>query len=250
VDDLTAVLGEASVDGAVAVQARQTVAETEWLLALARQTPAMLGVVGWLPLASPELPRMLDRFSPEPFLKGVRHVVQGERAGFLDEPAFNHGVARLRTSGLVYDVLIFERQLEETIRFVDRHPEQAFVLDHVAKPKIASGETEPWRRYISELARRPGVTCKVSGMVTEANPQNWNVAQLQPYFDAVLEAFGPGRLMMGSDWPVLTLGCGYAQWWRLAEQWIASLSQDEQADILGKTAIRVYGLQPGSREGE
>lgn len=243
VDELADVLAEAHVDGALAVQARQTVAETEWLLQLAEQTPCMLGVVGWLPLASSDLPDFLARFSSNEMLKGLRHVVQGELTGFLDGTEFNRGVSQLRGSGLIYDILIYERQLDEVIQFVDRHSAQSFVLDHMAKPKISIGEIEPWRTKIRELAQRPNVTCKVSGMVTEVGARHWTAAQLQPYFDIVFEAFGPSRLMIGTDWPVLTVSCPYARWWQTVEGWIAPLSQDERAGILGETATRVYQLQ-------
>ena len=178
----------------------------------------------------------------------MRHVVQAEPEGFLDGVAFNRGISMLRGSGLTYDILVYEGQLDEVGRFTDRHPEQSFVLDHMAKPRIASGELEPWRTRIRDLARRPNVTCKISGMVTEADPKRWTAAQLRPYFDVVLEAFGPSRLMIGTDWPVLTLGCGYAQWWRVVEAWTGALSPQERADILGGTARRVYRLQVESMQ--
>ncbi len=242
-EDLRAELRTANVDSTVAVQARQTLAETEWLLELAAEPDSPLaGVVGWLPLASPDLEPQLDRLTGREALKGLRHVVQAEPAGFLDTDAFNRGIRTLRPLGLVYDILIFAPQLEEAARFVDRHPAQPFVLDHIAKPSIRTGEIKQWSAAIRELARRPHVTCKLSGMVTESDARNWSPAQLQPYLEVVLEAFGPERLMIGTDWPVLTVGCTYAQWWRTVEDWIAPLSPDEQKAILGGTAARVYNL--------
>lgn len=246
-NDLCTELQSAGVKQAVAVQARQSLEETRWLLSLARQAVAdspIVGVVGWLPLASPELPELVERFQAEPALRGVRHVVQGEPSGFLDRDDFNRGVRSLLGTGWTYDVLIFSHQLEQATRFVDRHSQQVFVLDHIAKPAIREGEFEPWAARLRELARRPNVSCKISGMVTEADPAMWSAAQLRPYFDVVLEAFGPERLMVGSDWPVLTVRCGYAEWWSIVEQWIAPLAPDEQASILGENAARVYGL-PG-----
>lgn len=242
-DDLRTALSTAHVDGTIAVQARQTLAETRWLLALARGDSPVLGVVGWLPLASPDFPTLLDEFASEPALKGLRHVVQAEPAGFLDGPDFNRGLSALRGTGLVYDLLVYPGQLAETTRFVDRHPDQSFVLDHLAKPDIRHNGIVPWSTAIRELARRPNVTCKLSGMVTEADPQHWTAAQLRPYFEVVLEAFGPSRLMIGTDWPVLTVACTYGRWWGIVESWVAALSEAEQSAILGGTATHVYSLR-------
>ena len=233
------------VQATVAVQARQTVAETAWLLQLAAQNELIRGVVGWLPIAADDFPSALERFDAGPLLKGLRHVVQGEPPGFLDGAEFNRGIAALRGTGLVYDVLIFARQLAEATRFVDRHPQQQFVLDHIAKPEIAAGELEIWSKGIRELARRENVVCKVSGMVTEADWSQWSPASLKPYFDTVLEAFGPARLMAGSDWPVLTVACTYPRWWQTIAEWIAPLSATEREEIESGTAIRTYKLQVG-----
>ena len=235
----------AGVEATVAVQARQTVAETAWLLQLAAQNELIRGVVGWLPIAADDFPSALERFDAGPLLKGLRHVVQGEPAGFLDGAEFNRGIAALRGTGLVYDVLIFAGQLAEATRFVDRHPQQQFVLDHIAKPEIAAGELEIWSKGIRELARRENVVCKVSGMVTEADWSQWSPASLKPYFDTVLEAFGPARLMAGSDWPVLTVACTYPRWWQTIAEWIAPLSATEREEIESGTAIRTYKLQVG-----
>ncbi len=241
--DLCPLLRDARVDGTVAVQARQSVDETRWLLSLAGEGSPIRGVVGWLPLAAREFPALLDEFQHETALKGLRHVVQSEPDGFLDASAFNDGIRRLRGTGLVYDLLIVWQQMPEAVRFADRHPDQVFVLDHLAKPPIRSGEMEPWASGISELARRENICCKVSGMVTEADPSQWTVADLKPYVDVVLDAFGPQRLMAGSDWPVLTVGCDYAKWWQTVEDWVAPLSETERAAILGGTATRVYHLE-------
>ena len=240
--DLAHEMQSAGVDGAVAVQARQTVEETAWLLELAAAHREIRGVVGWLPIAADNFSAELDRVRANPHLKGLRHVVQGEPAGFLDGDAFNRGIASLEPTGLVYDILIFARQLPEAVRFVDRHPRQPFVLDHIAKPDIRNGEIANWSRDIGVLAQRENVTCKISGMVTEADPRHWSAEQLRPYFDVVLEAFGPDRLMIGTDWPVLNVGSAYAEWWRIVEGWVSSLSPSEQAGILGGTAERVYRL--------
>ena len=240
--DLEVVCSTAAVDATVVVQARQSVAETAWLLQLAAQSPLIRGVVGWLPIAADDFPSALEQFDAGPLLKGLRHVVQAEPAGFLDGAEFNRGIAALLPTGLVYDVLIFARQLAEATRFVDRHPQQLFVFDHIAKPPIAGGEILHWSDAIRELARRDNVVCKLSGMVTEADWSTWSAASLQPYFDTVLQAFGPARLMAGSDWPVLTVACGYAQWWQTLEGWLAPLSAGERTQIEASTAARVYRL--------
>ncbi len=246
--ELRAAMSEAGVAGTVAVQARQTVEETRWLLELARTTlpgegrPLLRGVVGWAPLADEAFPAMLEGLRTEPMLKGLRHVVQGEPAGFLGRADFNRGIAAMMGTGLVYDVLLFERQMLEAIAFVDRHPRQSFVLDHAGKPRIAEGAMEPWSTQIRELARRENVTCKVSGLVTEAAWATWTAESLRPYLDVMVEAFGPERLMAGSDWPVCLVASGYGQWWRVLEEYFADFSEGERAAVFGGVATRVYGL--------
>jgi L-fuconolactonase len=241
--DLLPLLAEANVCGTVAVQARQTIEETRWLLELAEALSPILGVVGWLPIVAQNFADTLDEFAAYPKLKGLRHVVQGEPVGFLDSADFNRGIEALYGTGLTYDILIYARQLEEATRFVDRHPQQVFVVDHIAKPVIRDGEIENWSASLRAIAQRPNVSCKISGMVTEADPRYWTADQLKPYFDVVLEAFGPDRLMVGTDWPVLTVGCGYSQWWQVVESWIAPLTPNEQDSMMGGTAASVYGLE-------
>lgn len=249
-DDLREAMQSAQADGAVAVQARQTVEETRWLLSLAAGASPIRGVVGWLPIAEDGFAGRYEALLHAPKLKGLRHIVQAEPAGFLDGDTFNAGIRTLRGTGLVYDILILPPQMDEAIRFIDRHPEQTFVLDHMAKPLVRAGVTEPWTTQMRAMAQRPNVTCKVSGLVTEADPARWTAAQLQPYLDVALEAFGARRLMIGTDWPVLTQGCTYAQWWAVVEAWAATLTADEQAALLGETATRVYQLDAAPREAE
>ena len=240
--DLEREASAAGVDSTIAVQARQTFEETRWLLSLAGESNLIRGVVGWAPITADDFSATLDTLRQNPLLKGLRHVVQAEPDGFLDAPAFNRGIASLLPTGLVYDILIFARQLPETVRFVDRHPQQPFVLDHIAKPCIKANAFSEWDNDIREIARRPNIVCKLSGMVTEADWLTWSPAQLQPYFDTVLEAFGPSRLMFGSDWPVLTVACTYRQWSETVEAWLTPLSPTERAQILGETATRIYRL--------
>jgi len=241
-DDLAREASAAGIDAAVAVQARQTLEETRWLLELAAESGVIRGVVGWAPIDADDFPATLESLRQNPLLKGLRHVVQAEPDGFLDAPDFNRGIASLQPTGVVYDVLIFARQLAEATRFVNRHPDQSFVLDHIAKPDIKSDGFASWKVAIRELARRDNVACKLSGMVTEANWQTWSPAQLKPYFDTVLEAFGPSRLMFGSDWPVLTVACSYTRWSETVDAWLSPLSPTERAQIQGDTAARIYSL--------
>ena len=237
-------IAAAGIDGVVSVQARQSLEETAWLLGMAENYDFIKGVVGWVPLALPSLGKTLEKFSKHWKLRGVRHVVQGEPDDrFILGEEFNAGIQMLREFGLVYDILIFERHLPPTIEFVDLHPKQVFVLDHIAKPKIRAGELEPWRANLLELGKRQNVYCKISGLVTEADYTTWTEAQLQPYLDTVLEAFGPQRLMFGSDWPVCRVACDYKRWVELVGRFIGKLSPDEQARIMGGTAIEAYGLK-------
>jgi L-fuconolactonase len=243
-------LGEmemAGVQGAVAVQARQDVDETRWLLQCAAKNDVIRGVVGWLPIASGDVPAQVAGLAADGAgvakLKGLRHIVQDEPdADFILREDFNLGIASILGTGLVYDILIHESQLPQAVRFVGLHPQQSFVLDHVAKPKIAAGELEPWRENLMALAAKENVCCKLSGMVTEADWQRWTIEDLRPYLDAALEGFGPERLMAGSDWPVCLLASGYKRWWETLRECMGELDADSREMILGGTAKRVYGV--------
>ncbi len=241
-------LASSGIDGVISVQALQTMEETEWLLQLAEQHAWIRGVVGWAPIPSPGFAKDLEQLESRPALKGLRHIVQAEPdPDFLLRKEFAEGIRRIGEAGLVYDLLIVERQLPQGIRFVDQHPNQIFVLDHIAKPKIGLAEREPWQENLRELARRPHVYCKLSGLVTEAAWDCWKPDDLQPYIDATLEAFGPERIMAGSDWPVCTLAVTYGDWIRTLRALLGSLSQDERARIFGGTAIEAYYLDDSTR---
>jgi len=242
-DDLQKEIAAAGVDGVVSVQARQSLLETDWLLGFAAQHAFIRGVVGWLPLIDPAVETHLDNYAANPKLRSLRHVLQAEADdAYMLREDFNRGISALTRRGLAYDILILERHLPNTIAFVDRHPEQVFVLDHIAKPRIATGELEPWAKNIRELARRPNVACKLSGMVTEADVATWTPAQLQPYFDVVIDAFGPSRLLFGTDWPVCLAGVGYGRWKQIVEQALRRLSEPERAAVFGDNAVRFYRL--------
>ena len=244
--DLQREIKAAGIDGVVSVQARQSLAETRWLLELAAANDFIRGVVGWFPLASPRVRRDLEIQAAHPKLKGVRLVLQGEADGlWLHDAGFNEGMGALREFGLVYDLLIHEGQLPAAIQLVDRHPAQLFVLDHLGKPGVKEGRFEPWSRNVSELAKRENVYCKISGLVTEADWAAWTDAELQPYVAKVFEVFGPARVMFGSDWPVCRVACQYARWVETAGRLTAGLSAGERAGFWGGVASRVYGLYSG-----
>jgi L-fuconolactonase len=241
--DLEEEIHSAGVDAVISVQARQTLEETRWLLELADKHAFIQGVVGWVPLASPCLKEELDLLARNKKLRGIRHVVQGESdPEFLLRPAFEAGIRALREYGLAYDILIFEHQLEQAIRFVDRHPEQLFIVDHIAKPKIAQGLLEPWSKLLRELGERENVACKLSGMVTEADPHNWTPESLAPYFDVALEAFAPKRLLYGTDWPVCLAGVSYKNWLATVRSALKDLSESEQSAIFAGNAKKFYSL--------
>lgn len=240
--DLAPALAECGVDGTVAVQARQTLEETTTLLDHARTHHFIKGVVGWVPLVEAAVADTLDRLKGEGAFKGVRHVLQGEPDSYMDQPAFDRGLVAVAARGLTYDLLIRATQLPTAIRLVDRHPDLPIVLDHIAKPCIAGAPPQDWRDQMTELAKRPHVSCKFSGLVTEVPSRSWTPALLGPYFDVALEAFGPDRLMFGSDWPVCLVASTYTRWYRFVADCVAQLAPAERALVLGGTATRVYRL--------
>jgi L-fuconolactonase len=242
-DDLRRETDPVGVQGVISVQARQTIEETEWLLDLADQHSFIRGVVGWVPLVSDRVRDDLSRLSWRAKLKAVRHVLQDEPDDdYMLRADFNRGIGALKEFGLRYDLLIFERQLPAAIKLVDRRPELTFIVDHIAKPRIVDNTISPWRESMRDLARRPNVYCKLSGVVTEADHKTWTPSQLKPYLDAALDAFGPARLMFGSDWPVCLLACGYQRWYQVVSDFASSLSPSEQQRIFGGTAVEAYGL--------
>jgi L-fuconolactonase len=239
-EDARAVMQPAGVEAAIAVQARQTESETHWLIELARQHPFIRGVVGWIDLQADDADRRLDGLRHHACIVGMRHVVQAEPDGFLDRPAFRRGVSALERHGLIYDILIYARQLGEATRFARAFPRQRFVLDHLGKPDVRGGRFEEWRTNLTALAELPHVWCKLSGLVTEADWRTWTPRQLRPYIDVALEAFGPSRVMFGSDWPVCGVAASYAQVLSVVRDAVADYSADEQAQMLGRTADEVY----------
>jgi len=241
--DLKAVTQATGVAGTVVVQARQTIEETLWLSEIAAETKLILGIVGWAPLVHAQVDSYLERLAALPKMKGMRHVLHDEPDPFyMSSEDFHRGISLLKDYGLRYDCLIFESHLPQTIELVDRHPNQIFVVDHIAKPSISKKALDPWRQQLTELALRPNVYCKLSGMVTEADWNSWTEQELVPYFEIVLKAFGCKRTMFGSDWPVVNLAASYGQWFDVAQRALSQVSDEERAWIFAGTAIEAYGL--------
>jgi L-fuconolactonase len=244
-DELQQMATGSGLAGTVVVQARQSLAETRWLLDLARQHPLIRGVVGWVPLADPALPAVLDALPPGR-LVGVRHVVQGEAdPEFLLRPELQRGLIEIGRRDLTYDILITAPQLPQAIRAVERLPtSQRFLLDHGGKPAIRARGHAAWAADLRRLAAFPNVACKLSGLVTEADPQTWTPAELEPFVRTILEVFGPQRVLFGSDWPVCLLGTAHQVWLAAVCRWISGYSAADQAAILGVNAVTWYRLEP------
>lgn len=244
-DDLKPLLDQHGVDGCIAVQARQSLDETDALLAHATTHPWILGVVGWVDLRADDLDAQLDRRANAPKLVGFRHLVQDEPAPslFLQDPAFARGMRQLQHRGLAYDVLVKDKDLHAATDFCRRHDQHHLILDHLGKPDLSLEDPIAWADRLAPLAALPHVACKLSGLITEADWQHWRAVELLPYFYLALELFGPDRLMFGSDWPVCQLAGSYGQVHHLFDTAISSLSTAEQDALRGGTALRLYGLQ-------
>ncbi len=241
--DLESVFAENGVDGCVAVQADQTLAETDFLLELAHEHDFIKGVVGWADLRSKSVEHLLAKYASDNKLKGYRHIVQGEEdPNFLLRPDFLNGISKLEQYGAVYDILVFPHQLGATLEFVKKFPNQKFVIDHIAKPYIKDGFFDGWAVLMKEIAKQENVYCKLSGMITEADYHSWTPTQLHPYMELVLEAFGPNRCMYGSDWPVCLVAGKYSEVKNLTTNFINTLSATEQQAIMGGNAVEFYDL--------
>ena len=241
--DLEPHLRNAGFDACVAVQARQTLEEMRWLLELADRSAFIAGVVGWVDLRAEDSQSQLEQFALNPKLVGVRHIVQSEpNDRFLLQPDFLRGVALLEQFNLAYDILIYPCHLPVAIDFVKHFPRQRFVLDHLAKPPIRTGELQPWAGHIRELAGSPNVHCKLSGMVTEADWRNWKKEDFRPYLDVAFDSFGSERLMIGSDWPVCLVAAQYSKAMNVVLEYVNGLPQSEADAVLGGNAKRFYGL--------
>jgi len=242
-DDLRPLLDESGIDATVAVQARQMLVENDFLLGLADAHPWVLGVVGWVDFAASDVAAQIERYAAHPRFRGVRELIHDmPDDDYATSRDHLDGVGLLERFGLTYDLLLRPQHIPAATRLVDRLPNQRFVVDHIAKPPIASGELEPWASGIAGLAERPNVWCKLSGMVTEADWNSWRPADLRPYLDVCLEAFGPERLMLGSDWPVCTCAADYGSVAAVVTGYVSALSPAEQDAVLGATCVRFYSL--------
>jgi L-fuconolactonase len=243
-EDLEPILKANNVDGCVAVQADQSENETEFLLKLAQHNSFIKGVVGWVDLCSNDIEKRLEYYSQYHLFKGVRHIVQAETEGFMLQNSFLNGINLLDKFNLTYDILILAHQLKEANTLVERFPNQAFVLDHLAKPLIKAGDIETWKKDITSLSKLPNVSCKLSGMVTEASWNNWTLESFKPYIETILENFGIDRVMFGSDWPVCLLSGSYKQVLEVLDYATQLLSNSEKNKLMGQNAINFYNLKP------
>jgi len=237
------------VEGSIAVQATQSETETTFLLELAEQFDEIKGVVGWVDLCAPNLPERLEHFSYFDKLCGFRHVVQSEPDDrFMLRPDFLTGIQQLQQLEFTYDILVYPHQLPAAIELVERFPQQSFVLDHLAKPLIRSGVISPWAQQIRLLAANPNVYCKLSGLITEADWRSWRETDFTPYLDVVFDAFGPDRLMFGSDWPVCLLAGDYRDVKRLLAEYLSDFPIEQRNKIFGGNAEKFYGLKTSHYE--
>jgi len=242
-DDLLPELQANQIDGCLAVQADQSEAETQFLLDLAKQNSFIRGVVGWIDLRANNLAERLASLSQNKKLRGFRHIVQAEPDDrFMLQPQFLRGIGCLSDFGFTYDILIYPRQLPAAIELVARFPQQPFVIDHIAKPEIKANRTMPWAQYMREIAQAVNVYCKASGICTEADWKTWCLADCSRYLDIVFEAFGPERIMFGSDWPVCLLAGSYSQVVQLISDYTRNFSSTDKEKIFGLNAARFYRI--------
>lgn len=240
-EDLEPLLRSANIDGCIAVQARQNLEENVYLCSLAEANPLIQAVVGWIDLRSDDVEQQAAAFKRLPKSVGVRHVVQDETdSEFMTREPFRRGIAALKEHGLVYDILIYAHQLPDAVRLVRDFPDQVFVLDHIAKPRIATGEIQEWASNMREIAQYQNLFVKLSGMVTEADHLHWKTQKLEPYWNVVSEAFGPDRILYGSDWPVIRLASDYARWVATVSRWLEVYSSSDREKVWGGNARRVY----------
>lgn len=241
--DLKPILDRHEIDGCVAVQADQSDAETHFLLKHAAGNNFIKAVVGWVDLRAENIEEQLADYNSFDKLKGFRHVLQGDPdRSLMLKPTFMHGIKELERYNFTYDILIFPDQLIYAEQLVKAFPNQKFVIDHIAKPYIKKQEIADWKKGIAAVARHENVWCKVSGMVTEADWQNWCEGDFAPYLDVVFETFGTKRVMFGSDWPVCNVAGGYDRMIGLVKNYTSKFSADEQADFWGNNAAEFYNI--------
>jgi L-fuconolactonase len=242
-EDMALLLKQIGFDGSIAVQARQSIDETNWLLKLANENDFIKGVVGWLDLRSFDIDKVLSCYSNQKKLVGVRHVVHDELDDyFMLQPAFQNGIAALKEHNLTYDLLLYPKHLPVALKLVEKFPDQPFVVDHIAKPCISNKEFSPWKDGLKELAKHQNVFCKLSGMVTEAKWNDWTDDDFKQYLDIVIESFGTKRVMIGSDWPVCTLSGNYSATMNIVINYADQFSEEIRDGILGRNCINFYKI--------
>ena len=242
--DLKTIYIENNIDGCIAIQVDQTINETNFLLDLAKENTFIKGVVGWIDLRAPNINEVLNHYSNFEQIKGFRHIVQGENDNkFLLRSEFLRGISYLEKYNYVYDILIFPNQLEMTLEFVKKFPNNKFVINHIAKPYIKDNLYGEWVKLMSKISNYENVFCKMSGMITEADYHLWSPEQITPYMDLVLTSFGSKRILFGSDWPVCLVAGSYKKVKELVTNFISKLSENEKTNIMGKNAINLYNIK-------
>lgn len=240
-EDLAPILQKNGINACIAVQADQTLAETDFLIDLAKKHDFIKGVVGWVDLRADDVDDVLEQYAENKIVKGFRHIVQSETdIEFMLRPKFKAGISALGLFDFTYDILIFHDQLEQAIQLVKLFPDQKFVLDHIAKPDIKSGEYADWQKNIKKLALHQNVFCKISGIVTEAEWKIWKPTDFKVYLDTVVKAFGTERLMYGSDWPVCLVAATYEEQLGIVSDYFAGFSTLEKKKIMGGNASKFY----------
>ena len=239
---LQPVLKENNINGVVAIQADQSEKETLFLLGLARENAIIKGIVGWIDLQNENLENELFYYSKYNIIKGFRHLVQDEPHDFLQNKRFQNGIKALQVFGFTYDILIYENQLKQAVEFVNKFPDQKFIMDHCAKPSIKNNRIKEWRSLINEMAKNENVFCKLSGLITEAKWNCWKEKDFYPYLDVVFESFGTDRLLFGSDWPVMLVSGTYNKWKKLLENYMINFSIAEKQKVFEENAIKFYNL--------
>jgi len=247
IDEFAAEALSHGVDSSVVVQTVAGITETEELLDLAAVSTLVAGVVGWVDVEAPDVGDQLDLLLARPsgsWLVGIRSLAEYQPdPAWLARPAVLSGLREVARRGLCNDLLVISHQLNAAVTATREVRDGRFVLDHLAKPQIAAGVFQPWARELSELAQQENVMAKISGLVTEANWSTWAPSDIRPYVDHALSAFGPDRLIFGTDWPVCTLAASYRGIVDLAEQFVGTLSIDEQAAVFGANATKTYSLE-------
>ncbi|WP_419802071.1 amidohydrolase family protein [Mucilaginibacter sp.] len=242
-EDLGPILQNNSFDGCVVVQSDQSEAENIFQLKNAGKNSIVKGLVGWVDLCSPKVEERLEYYRQFKLMKGFRHILQSEAdASFMLQKSFMNGISKLQKFGFAYDILIFPKQLENAKKLIENFPDQPFVIDHIAKPDIKNKTIDDWKKNIIAVSELENVSCKVSGMVTEANWKNWKTADFTPYLDVVFEAFGAKRVLFGSDWPVCNVAGGYEKMLSVVQHYTSTLAKNEQELFWGGNAVRFYDL--------